>query len=263
MGEQDDIRSLLEDAGQIALKYFRNVTARRKASFGLVTEADLAIQSFIVRWLERRYPDHGIIAEEADCRIISERSGRYWTVDPIDGTSSFVAGLSVWGIGLGEGDASGPLAGYFYMPVTRDYFCRSPEGDVLLNGKSVSMKRPAALHGESLLLSISRLHRHHVLAGTYPGKVRSLGSTIAHACYVAAGMADAALLGRVWIWDILPGVGPRSQCRRDLKIYPWSGGMHGGFVPRFQSPRTDAVRPSGIRTKLREAPGGSVPIVSG
>ena len=205
MSDEAEIRAVLASAGRIAMEHFRKVTPRWKKSRSLVTEADLAVQSFLVEWLQSCHPDDGVIAEEAQYHVPSRRSGRYWTVDPIDGTASFVAGLPVWGIGLGLADAGGPLAGYFYVPMTGDYYCRAPGGPVLRNGERVRMKKPGPLHRESLLLAVSKLHRQAAVSTTYRGKVRSLGSTIGHMCFVAAGSADAALLGRVWIWDLLPG----------------------------------------------------------
>ena len=41
--------------------------------------------------------------------------------------------------------------------------------------------------------------RHRV---RYPGKVRSLGSSAYHAALVARGVAEAALLGHVHLWDL-------------------------------------------------------------
>ena len=48
------------------------------------------------------------------------------------------------------------------------------------------------INDESLLLTYSRFHQDYKT--TFPGKIRSLGCSAAHACYVAMGRADAALL---------------------------------------------------------------------
>ncbi len=205
MCEEVGIRTTLVRAGEIAMGHFRRVAPRWKESQSYVTEADLAVQSFLVAWLKAHYPGDGIIAEEEQCRVAPQGSSRYWTVDPIDGTASFVAGLPVWGIGLGLVEAGVPLAGYYYIPMTGDYYCYALGGRVLRNGELAPIKAPAPLHRESLLLSTSGLHRQAALSSAYRGKVRSLGSTIGHMCFVATGSADAALLGRVWLWDLLPG----------------------------------------------------------
>ncbi len=217
MGEQGQIREALAQAGEIAMRYFRRVKPRWKASHSYVTEADLAVQSFLICWLQRCYPGDGIIAEEECCRIAPQGTRRLWTVDPIDGTASFVAGLPMWGVGLGLTVDGVPTAGYFYVPPTGDYFARGPGGPVLRNGDPALMKAPAPLHQESLLLSVSKLHRQVTLSPDYPGKVRSLGSTIGHMCFVATGSAEAAVLGRVWLWDLLPGLVLLSAAGATLK----------------------------------------------
>ena len=45
---------------------------------------------------------------------------------------------------------------------------------------------------ESLLLIYSRFHQHYI--SKFPGKIRDLGCTTAHICYVAMGRADAAII---------------------------------------------------------------------
>ena len=50
----------------------------------------------------------------------------------------------------------------------------------------------ADVDDESLLLTYSRFHRQY--SSKFPGKIRDLGCTTAHICYVAMGRADAALI---------------------------------------------------------------------
>lgn len=65
-----------------------------KADRTLLTEADVAVQSFIIDAIREREPDAVVIAEEdertgtrADVR---GSDGRIWVIDPIDGTAEFV-----------------------------------------------------------------------------------------------------------------------------------------------------------------------------
>ncbi len=206
MSEAAEIEAIMRGAGRIALRYFRTVRPRWKASQSYVTDADLDVQAYLREQLAARFPEDGIIAEEKDLREHPRTGSRHWIVDPIDGTAAFVAGLPVWGIGLALVEEADPVAGFFLMPATGDFFHTGAGGAVYRCGEPARMKEPASLHRESVLLSISRLHRSFRLAADYPGKVRNLGSTIAHICYVATGSADAALIGRVHIWDIAPGL---------------------------------------------------------
>ena len=200
------IQEVLTGAGRIAMRSFGSVTPQWKESQSYVTEADIAVQSFLRDWLRTHYPGDGIIAEEEDLRLTPAAGERYWIIDPIDGTASFVAGLPVWGIGLALVVDFRPVVGYFFIPMTGDFYHTTPGGGVYRNGQPTQIKAPGALHHESLMLTFSRVHREITLRSSHPGKVRSLGSTIAHMCYTATGSADVAVLGRVCIWDLAPGL---------------------------------------------------------
>ncbi|MEA3368622.1 MAG: inositol monophosphatase family protein, partial [Planctomycetota bacterium] len=52
----------------------------------------------------------------------------------------------------------------------------------------------------------SRFHKRFTLDPAFPGKVRSLGTTVGHLAYVAAGCADAAVLHDVHVWDFAAGL---------------------------------------------------------
>ncbi|HEX5181536.1 MAG TPA: inositol monophosphatase family protein [Allosphingosinicella sp.] len=59
-----------------------------------VTEADREAEQVMRRLIEADYPDHGIQGEEFGDRA---GQGRWcWSLDPIDGTRSFVCGLPSW-----------------------------------------------------------------------------------------------------------------------------------------------------------------------
>lgn len=197
------LESIAKAAGKIALKHYRHVKPAWKKNRTYVTEADIAVQEFLRDALDRDFPDDGIVGEENDLRKAPKSGRRYWVLDPIDGTAAFTAGFPVWGIAIGLIDEGQPIGGCFYMPATKDFFITTPGGKVVRNGEETRIKKPEPLHRESVLLVISRFHREFTLDPKYPGKVRCLGSAIAHLCYAATGSADAALAGPAgYLWDI-------------------------------------------------------------
>jgi myo-inositol-1(or 4)-monophosphatase len=200
------INEIITQAGHIALHHFLEVDPTWKDNQTYVTEADLAVQAFLRETFERHYPNDGFVAEENDVRTAPRSGSRFWVVDPIDGTASFSAGLPVWGVGIGLVEDGQPVAGFFHAPAVDDLFYTTPDGRVLRNGRPVHMRQPGPLHRESSLFIASRLHRYYRVSPDYPGKLRNLGSSIAHLCYIAGGNADAALLERVHIWDIAAGM---------------------------------------------------------
>jgi myo-inositol-1(or 4)-monophosphatase len=56
------------------------------------------------------------------------------------------------------------------------------------------------INDESLLLTYSRFHQHY--HSTFPGKIRDLGCTTAHICYVAMGRAEAAVIANESYQDL-------------------------------------------------------------
>ena len=207
MHEATLIELLLREGGKIAMDYYRKVKPAMKGNKTYVTEADLKVQDFLMKRLEREFPHDGFIGEEQNLsRKPSGDSKTSWVFDPIDGTAAFVHGFSEWGISIAKIRSGEPVSGYFYMPASNDLYSCTDRGDVLRNNEHTKLIKPKELYRESVLLTVSRMHQRYRIMPTYPGKIRSLGSTVAHLCYVATGSAHATLLGRVHLWDIAAGL---------------------------------------------------------
>ncbi|MBL0714074.1 MAG: inositol monophosphatase, partial [Desulfosarcina sp.] len=205
MLKREHAESWLKEAGALALRYFRKVKPSIKDDKTYVTEADLAVQSLLKEKIVDTYPQVGIISEENFSRKPQDGE-TYFVLDPIDGTAMFVSGLPLWGIALGVIKSGKPIAGYFYMPATDDFYYTETDGPVYLNKTKTGLKPFDKTHSESVLLTVSRAHKRFDIKPDYPGKVRCLGSTQAHICYVATGSADVALVSGSYIWDLAAGV---------------------------------------------------------
>lgn len=192
---------LVIEAGELARSYFRNVTAERKADRTLVTAADRAVEELLVQRLLVLLPDARILGEEFGTAGRSAASCTV-TVDPIDGTAAFVAGLPTWCVTLGlvwEGRAVG---GITHLPTTGETYLA--EGDrALWNGRIMPPGPRPVAEGDRFIVAYSGYHRDGAIR--FAGKIRSLGSTAYHMALVARGAAVAAFLGRPRIWDIAAG----------------------------------------------------------
>ncbi len=206
MEDTQAVIEILKHAGQLALSYFRKVVPEWKRDLTYVTEADLAVQGYIQEALAKHFPGDGILAEENGLKAAPDAGSRIWVVDPIDGTAAFAAGLPIWGPGIALFEEGELVAGYFYAPAVGDLFYTTRSGKVLRNGHPTRLRQPVPFHRETSLLVASRLHRNYHIDPGFPGKLRNLGSSIAHLCYLATGCADAALMERVYVWDIAPGL---------------------------------------------------------
>jgi inositol-phosphate phosphatase / L-galactose 1-phosphate phosphatase / histidinol-phosphatase len=113
---------LADVSGEVIRRHFRRSHLPTETKTGeissIVTIADRLAEEAMVAILRQEAPFDGIIREEGE--NIPSSSGRYWVLDPIDGTSSFVRGIPVFGtlIGLVEGDNS--VLGMVDQPILGD-----------------------------------------------------------------------------------------------------------------------------------------------
>lgn len=111
----DTLSHILSEAGAQALGFFdaldqRVVSAKSPGDF--VSDADRAVEMTLRRLLTRHFPGDGILGEEMG----GAAEGRFWAVDPIDGTANFLSGLPFWTISLGLMDLGRPVAGGVFAP---------------------------------------------------------------------------------------------------------------------------------------------------
>ena len=83
------VRIHRRDAGKVGL-----ASAREKARADYVSKTDLDAQEAALAVIERRHPDHIVLAEESDDtvedQLVRWDGGPLWIVDPLDGTSNFL-----------------------------------------------------------------------------------------------------------------------------------------------------------------------------
>lgn len=92
-----------------------------------VTQADKTANELIVNGLQQEFPDDGILAEES---VDTERrlgKQRVWMVDPLDGTSGFIARDGDFAVQIGLAVAGRSVLGVVYQPLV-DVLYRAVEG---------------------------------------------------------------------------------------------------------------------------------------
>jgi len=83
-----------------------------------VTQADRIANELIVTRLKQEFPNDGILAEESvDTKRRLEKS-RVWMVDPLDGTSGFIAGNGDFAVQIGLAENGQCVLGVVYLPLT-------------------------------------------------------------------------------------------------------------------------------------------------
>ncbi|MEN6486817.1 MAG: inositol monophosphatase family protein [Syntrophobacteraceae bacterium] len=188
-------------AGDEALRLYGKGNPEVKFDDELVTEAELRLVNLFKAELSARFPGHGMFGDAAPEKdYVHGEKGYLWIYDALDGVANFQAGIPIWGISLALLENFWPIFGVFYMPVTGDIFYAQAGQKAYWGKEAIRVPDSGDVSNESVLLTYSRFHNHY--HSTFPGKIRNLGSTGAHLCYVARGRAEAALLAHVSYQDL-------------------------------------------------------------
>ncbi len=131
--------SLADAAGAAIRPLFRGAwEAERKADRSFVTEADRAAEAAMRKLIEETFPADGIIGEEYGTR--NEGAGRQWVLDPIDGTTSFIAGRPIFGTLIALLQDGWPVLGIIDQPVAGERWVGAIGQPTLFNGKPSATK---------------------------------------------------------------------------------------------------------------------------
>lgn len=206
--ESTEIEHLIEFAmdviqrtGREAMRFYGKGDPLVKFDTELVTEAELHLVDLFMNELHSRFPDHAVFGDGVPTQDYVHEDRRYlWIYDALDGVANFQAGIPIWGTSLALLDNYWPIFGVFYMPVTGDLFHAQAGREAYWGKERFTIPDHGEISNESVLLTYSRFHNHY--RSTFPGKIRNLGSTGAHICYVARGCAEAALLAHVSYQDL-------------------------------------------------------------
>lgn len=180
-------------AGESARSFYGKARPDVRFDGGLITEAELRLTQLFQERLRERFPHHQVYSNTQKITDYTHEAKRYlWIYDALDGVANFQAGIPVWGTSLALLDNSWPILGVFHMPVTGDLFYATAGNKAFRGEREIRVSTEDDINEDSLLLTYSRFHNHY--RSTFPGKIRDLGCTSAHICYVASGCAEAAII---------------------------------------------------------------------
>ena len=111
-------------------------------AFDPVTDADRGAERAIRALIEARFPDHGIAGEEYG--IVRGDAEHVWSLDPIDGTRSFICGLPSWTTLIALVRSGEPIVGLIDVPVLGERYLGGEGGGTLIRGEA---KVPLATSG--------------------------------------------------------------------------------------------------------------------
>jgi myo-inositol-1(or 4)-monophosphatase len=90
-----------------------------KSDGSRVTSSDMFVHREIAQFLYTNYRDDGLVSEEDE--IIKSKSGAFWVLDPIDGTSFYIEGKPHYRILLSRVVHGEPVLGAMYLPELNEF----------------------------------------------------------------------------------------------------------------------------------------------
>jgi myo-inositol-1(or 4)-monophosphatase len=153
-------------------------------------------------------PGEGWLSEETVDDLARLSLKHVWVVDPLDGTSEFVAGIPEWCVSVALVEDGYPIAGGICNPATEEMFLGARGEGATYNGQRVVASERTGLSGAAVLASRSELRRGE-WERFRDGKleIRPMGSVAYKLALVAANRADATwTLTPKNEWDVAAGV---------------------------------------------------------
>ena len=181
-----------------------------------VTAADKQTQAYLSAEIARRFPDHGVLGEEAtEEEKQSEEPARdtLWVLDPLDGTTNFLNGLPVFASSIGVIHRGRPVAAALYIPWPTDgggfvLHCRRGggcfAGDEPVKVLETEQPIPNRLIGLPGYFGVANRFTGG-LAGK-EGEPRTTGSIAYELAMTARGVMQYGIFGAPRMWDIAGGV---------------------------------------------------------
>ncbi|MFM1967287.1 MAG: hypothetical protein RL590_144 [Actinomycetota bacterium] len=173
-----------------------------------VTDADRAVETAIREALATHRKSDGLVGEEFGSDKGS--SGRYWVIDPIDGTKNFMRGVPTWAtlIALVQVDSAGKeevVVGIASAPALARRWAAAKGHGATVNEKRISVSKVSSLSDASISYSDfvgwgDRLEPFQkMLAAAW--RTRGIGDFWSH-MLVAEGAVDVAIEPSLALWDM-------------------------------------------------------------
>ena len=189
----------------------RPIDVRSKGLRDLLTDVDLAAERTIVEAIGRRYPDHDVLTEETPPE---QRTSRYqWIIDPLDGTTNYIHGVSPFSISIALQEKDELISGIVYEPIQKECFYSWAHAPAYLNGDEIRVSGKKEL-SETLIATgfpytdFSRIDEYMGSLRRFMESshgVRRLGSAAIDLAYVACGRYDAFYEYHLKPWDVAAG----------------------------------------------------------
>ena len=216
--DKDIIESAIEfsrNAGGILLSGFRSekTEVSYKSRTDLVTNMDRESEEYIVSAIQKKFPNHSIVAEEGSSK--DGESDFIWYVDPLDATNNFAHGIPFFCVSIGvySKREKSIVCGAVFDPCHNELFYAAKGGGAFCNGAPIKVSTifdiGVALLATGFPYAKDDMERNNLseFAKFLPNIqcIRRMGSAALDLCYVASGRIDGFWEPLLKPWDTAAG----------------------------------------------------------
>jgi len=210
------VEHIAKQAGQnILLPAFisQSTSQSIKNDGSIVTETDQQCQDYIQKELAALSADIGFLGEEMheqeqlDCL---HQGGKFWCVDPLDGTGNFATPMPLFAVSIGLVENGKPSLACIYDPIRDEIFSATQGSGLYINGEKYN---PIVYHknlNQSIgFVDFKRLQPElamHVVSHQIYRSQRNLGTCALEWAWLAAGRAQFIVHGGQKLWDYAAGL---------------------------------------------------------
>lgn len=173
-----------------------------------VTNADKEISNYIHSRLQELTPNIPVICEERRLPQFTENLRKFWLVDPIDGTKSYIENSDQFTINIAYVENNIVEYGYIYIPATKKLYYTDDDKNFVIEENGVIIEHKP--HGEEGLVAVVSSYNFDKKLNDYLAKNKffktiSFLSSI-KLCLIAEGSGDVyPKFSDTMEWDIAAG----------------------------------------------------------
>ena len=201
------------EAAQIALKMqTEQLEMHYKAAFELVTEADAAVEKYLLEQIQTAFPHHSINAEESGEQ--ERDSDHKWYIDPIDGTLNYAHGFPIYAVSVAYAYKGELQLGVICNPAGHETYWAAKGQGARLNGKPIQVSSTKTLQDSLLITGFRKFLidtprsnlNNFIRLSREVQTVRRLGSAALDLAYVACGRAESFWEIELNPYDVAAGI---------------------------------------------------------
>ena len=205
---KDTALSFMKPATAEVLKWYRGeFSVDLKSDQSPVTIADRNAEEILRKKISKYFPDHGIIGEEfgnhnADAEWV-------WTIDPVDGTRSFIRGLPLFASMIALLHNKEPVLGIIELPALGESAWAVKGKGAFSNGKPIKVSSHSKLKGAFVAVADHYCFRSEKQTSLFnrlnqeAGIVRTYPDAFGHLMAIR-GVVDVMIDPLAKIWDYAP-----------------------------------------------------------